>query len=226
MTGVALHEVSVALLAKLMAPALAIALSPIPVVIALVLLVHNDRPRASSIAYLLGRASALTASAIAITGASSLYAGRHEQLPRWTTFVAAAFGAALILLGVRTWRQRNSASTDPGWHRRVGGIRPSAAAAIGLLPPLANPKVIAASVAAGTQITTLTSTAAATAALACYVAVATSTIAAPVLIYLLAGARIDPKLERVRGWIGHRNNETTAATLIVIGIAILIYTLA
>ena len=85
---------------------------------------------------------------------------------------------------------------------------------------------MAASVAAGTQITTLTSTTAAAAALACYVAVATSTIAAPIVIYLLAGSRIDAKLEGLRGWIADRHTEVTAVTLIVIGIAVVIYTLA
>lgn len=221
-----MHEVSIALLAKLMAPALAMALSPIPVVIALVLLVHNDRPRASSIAYFLGRATALTASALAITGISSLYDGAHTHLPRWTDLVLAAIGAALIIAGIRTWRQRDTATANPRWHRQVGGIRPLTSAAIGLLPPLVNPKVVAASVAAGTQITALTSTAGATAALACYVAVATSTIAAPIVIYLLAGSRIDPKLERLRGWIAHRHNVTTAVTLVVIGLAVLICGLA
>lgn len=224
--GVVVHEVSVALLAKLMAPALAIALSPIPVVIALMLLVHNDRPRASSIAYLLGRTTALTTSAVAITGASSLYAGARGQLPQWVDFLAAAIGIVLILLGIRTWRQHSSATANPRWHRHVGGLRPTASAAIGALPPLVNPKVMAASVAAGTQITTLTSTTAAAAALACYVAVATSTIAAPIVIYLLAGSRIDAKLEGLRGWIADRHTEVTAVTLIVIGIAVVIYTLA
>lgn len=222
-----MHQVSAALLAKLMGPALAMALSPIPVVIAMVILVHNDRPRASSIAYLAGRAAALTASALAVTGASSLIAGAtHRHLPSWTKFVAVAVGAVMIVAGIRTWRRRSASSTDPGWHRHIGGIRPPAAAAIGLLPPLLNPKVLAASAAAGTQITALRSPAATVTALGCYVAVATSTVAAPVLIYLLAGARIDDRLERVRGAIAARQSETTAVTLIAIGAAIIIYGLA
>ncbi|OBK41239.1 hypothetical protein A5658_19135 [Mycobacterium sp. 1245111.1] len=204
------------------------ALSPIPVVIALVILIHNDRPRASSIAYLAGRATALTASALAVTGASSLLAGAtHRHLPSWTKFGAATIGAAMIVAGFRTWRRRRRASTtDPGWHRHLGGIRPPTSAAIGLLPPLLNPKVLAASAAAGTQITALGSPAAIITALGCYVAVATSTVAAPVLIYLLAGARIDHRLERVRGVIAARQHETTAVTLMTIGAAIIIYGLA
>ncbi|MCA2251372.1 GAP family protein [Mycobacterium intracellulare] len=222
-----MHEVSAALLATLMGPALAMALSPIPVVIALVILIHNDQPRASSIAYLAGRATALTASALAVTGASSLLAGAtHTHFPSWTKFIAVAVGAAMIVAGIRTWRRRSASATDPGWHRDLGGIRPPTSAAIGLLPPLLNPKVLAASAAAGTQITALSSPAAIVTALGCYVAVATSTVAAPVLIYLLAGARIDHRLERVRGVIASRQSETTAVTLIGIGAAIIIYGLA
>jgi threonine/homoserine/homoserine lactone efflux protein len=209
------------LLAKLLAPAVAIALSPIPVAIVLILLVHNDRPRTSSIAYLLGRAIALTASVVVMTSTSSLYI--RGRLPGWTDLAAAAIGVGVIAAGLRTWRQRDRAPMDPRWHRHVGGIQPRTSATIGLLPPLVNPKVIAASVAAGTQISAQTSPVAAIAALASYIAVATSTITAPILIYLLAGSRIDSKLERVRSWIALRHNETTALTLIAIGLAILIY---
>lgn len=211
--------------AALMGPALAMAMSPIPVVIALVLLVHNDRPRASSIAYLLGRATALTVSALAGTGASSLFVNASKHLPWWTDLVAVAIGAALIVAGIRSWRHQDGTDADPRWHRQVGGIHPPTAVAIGFFPPLVNPKVLAASTVAGTYIAATTSTVAATAALACYVTVATSTIAAPVLIYLFAGSRIDPRFERLRAWIAIRQNETTAVTLIAIGLAILAYAL-
>jgi hypothetical protein len=221
-----MSESSGLLLAELVAPALAVALSPIPVVLTLVLLIHNDRPRASSIAYLLGRATALTALAVAILGAPGLRDAVHRPLPQWTDWIVVAIGAVFIVLGVRAWRHRGDTGDEPDWQSRIGGIPPPVSAAIGLFPALANPKILAASVAADSRIATLTSTTGTAAALACYVALASSTVAAPIVMYLVIGPRIDPKLEHLRHWIARRQNAVTTATLVIVGVAVLLYGLS
>jgi hypothetical protein len=211
-------------LAGITAPAIAIALSPIPVVIALVLLVHNERPRTASIAYLAARVTALALLPAALLGAPRLGASVHRPPPAWTHWAAVAVALAFIAFGIRMWSRRKVvAASSAALHSKVGGIPPSASAALGLFPPLVNPKVMAASLAADSQIADLPSALGTAAALAWYVAVASSTVAAPVVVYLALGSRIDPKLDHLRRRIQLHSNAVAAVTLIFVGAMILLY---
>lgn len=218
---------SALVLAKLAAPAFVVALSPIPVVVALVLLIHNDRPHSSSLAYVVGRLIALTTLTAAFMRIPRLFDGLRGPAPAWTDWLVVAAGAALVLLGARLWWRRAHATNESGWDGRVGRITPAVAAAIGMFPMLANPKVLAASAAAGTEIAAVRLTVVgAVAAVAFYAAVATSTVAAPVLAYFVVGPRIDPQLERIRRWIQDRRQAMSAMTLVVGGVAVALYGLA
>ncbi len=212
-----------AMLAKLAAPAFVVALSPVPVVVALVLLIHNEKPQSSGIAYLLGRMVSLTALTAAFTRVPWLFDSLKGPTPPWTDWLVVAAGTALVVFGARLARRARSTNAS-GWDGRVGGITPLVAAAMGIFPMLANPKVLAASAAAGTQIATVRLTVVgAAAAIAFYAALASSTVAAPVLAYVFAGPRIDPQLERIRRWIQDRHRAMTALTFVIGGIALVLY---
>jgi len=222
--GVAVFGVSGLVLAKLAAPALVVALSPVPIVVALVLLIHNDRPHSSSVAYVLGRLTGLAALTTAFMRVPRLLDGLKGGVPPWTDWVVVAVGVAVVLLGAHLWWRRATPTDKPGWEGRVGRITPMAAAAVGVFPMLANPKVIAASAAAGSEIATVHLTVVGVvAAVAYYAALANSTIAAPVLAYLIVGPRIDPRLERIRRWIQHRQQAMTAMALVIVGFAVVLY---
>lgn len=211
------------ILTAITAPAIAVALSPIPAVVALVLLIHNQRPRASSVAYLLGRSMALGLLVTASVNFPHLGDSLHKPLPHWTHWVTAAIGVAFIAFGALVWRRHRPSAPTSQWHTQIGGIPPPASAALGLLPALVNPKVIAASVIVGGQIRSLPSAVDAGIAVASYVVAATATVAAPVITYLALGSRIDPKLERLRHGVQRHHIAATATTLVIIGVTILLY---
>ncbi|WP_081389535.1 GAP family protein [Mycobacterium colombiense] len=60
-------------------------------------------------------------------------------------------------------------------------------------------------------------------AVAYYVLLANSTVAAPILAYFVVGPRIDSRLERLRRWIQDRHRAITARTLVIVGIAVVLY---
>ncbi|MGD1256705.1 GAP family protein [Mycobacterium seoulense] len=214
-------------LAKLTAPALVVALSPIPVVVSLVLLVHNDRPYSSSVAYLMGRLVSLTVLATGFMQFPRLFDDLLGPAPAWADWAVMGVGVVLMSFGVWLWWRRAHGRGGPGWEGSVGTITPSAAAAIGMLPMLANPKVLAASAAVGTEIATVRMTAVGSVlAVAYYAALASSTVAAPVLAYLIVGPRIDPQLERIRRWMEHQRRALTAAAVVLIGLAVVLYGLS
>lgn len=224
MESVATFGVSGLMLAKLTAPALAVALSPIPIVVALLLLVHNDRPQSSSVAYLLGRLASLAALTTAFIHVPRLFASLNGGEPRWTDWVVVTIGVALVFVGAWVWWRRATAPDRAGWESRFVRITPAVAAAAGIFPMLANPKVLAASATAGTEIAAVQLTdVGVVAAVAYYVGLATSTVAAPVLAYLVLGPQIDPQLERIRGWIQRRQQAITAVVLVFVGVAVVLY---
>lgn len=212
------------MLTKLAATASVVALSPIPVVLVLVLLVHSERPRSASIAYLSGRMLALTAVTVAFLQAPELVNALVGPSPPWTDWPVFALGVVLIGLGWWIWRRRHQVGGPTRWQSRVGRLTPSVSAVIGILPTMANPKVLAASAAAGVQIGTLDLSAVGTATAVSYYAVlASSTIAAPIAAYLVVGPRIEPQLDRIRSWVHRRQRTVTALALISFGVAALVY---
>ena len=208
--------------------ALVIALSsPIPVVVTLVLLVHNDRPHSSSIAYLSGRVAALAVLATVSMHVPRLLAGLDGPTPAWTTWVLIAAGALLVTLGVRQWRQRGRTDRTPSWEDDVARMGPRASAAVGIFTGLTNAKVLAISAAVGTHVGALHSTILGAVGMVAYYAVlANSTVAAPILAYLIAGPRIDPLLKRVRRWMQIQHRALTATVLVIVGCAMVLYGIA
>ncbi len=210
--------------AHLAAPALAIAFSPLPVGVTLVLLIDNVRPRLSSIAYLLGRSLSVAVLTTGFAHVPRIFDQFLGPAPSWTDWVILAVGVALMAVGAWLWQQRTDVIDCARRKSGISRITPVTCAAIGGFPPLANPKVLAASAVAGAAISTVHLTAIGTAAdITYYTALANLPVAVPVLTYLIVGPRIDPHLEQFRRWIQHHHPQVTAIILIAIGGAIVLY---
>lgn len=211
----------VPLVTEIAVPAFAVALSPVPVVLALVLLVHNSKPRVSSAAYLVGRAAALTLLALTIARFPGLADAARRPLPHWVDWAATISGVACVSLGALLWRHGNPRPSR--WPTEVGGISPFASAALGLLPPFANPKVMAASATAAHYISGQVTAAGKGIAVVGFVILACSTVALPIATHVLLGPRIEPELQDLRRWIHDRQQALRAIALIVIGVALMLY---
>jgi Sap, sulfolipid-1-addressing protein len=211
----------------LSACALVIALSsPIPVMVTVVLLVHNDRPHSSSMAFLSGRVATLAVLATAFMHVPRFLAGLDGPTPVWTTWAIIAAGALLITLGVRQWRQRGRTDRRPSWEDCVARMGPKTSAAAGIFTAL-NTKVLAVSAAVGTHVGALHSTILRAAAMVAYYAVlANSVVAASILAYLIARPRIEPLLQRLREWMQSQHQALTATLLVVFGCAMVLYGIA
>lgn len=211
----------------LTACALVIALSsPVPVVVTLVLLVHNDRPHSSSIGYLSGRVVTLCAITTASMHVPRLLTGLQGPAPAWTSWAIITAGALRVTLGVRQWRQRGRTDRPPSWEDNVARMGPKTSAAAGIFTGL-NAKVLAVSAAVGTHVGALHSTVLGAAGMVAYYAVlANSTVAAPILAYLIAGPRIDPPLKRFRRWMRIQRRALTATVLVIVGCGVTLYGIA
>jgi hypothetical protein len=208
-------------LTKLIPLGLVIALSPITVIPA-VLVLHAPRPRPASLAFLTGWVLGLVGLTGMFVGLSDLLGDLGKARPTWTSWMRVVMGLVLIAFGVFRWLTRHRQTKTPGWMRSFSKLTPVRAELTGMaLAPL-RPEVLVLSAAAGLAIGTGGLTVAgAWIAGAVFVAVSASTVAIPILAFLAAGDRLDDALERLKVWMEQNHAGLTAAVLVLIGLLVL-----
>ena len=207
-------------LTELVPLGLVIALSPLSVIPA-VLMFHTPRPRPTSLAFMVGWFVGLAALTSLFLEVSSLFGGLDKP-PRWASWVRIVVGVALLIFGGYRWATRNRSAHTPGWMRSLGSATPLRAAATAAALTALNPKVLFVSAAAGFDIGTAgLGSSRAWIAVAYFVAVAGSTVAIPVLAYVVSGDRLDEPLRRLKDWMERQHSALVAGILIVIGLLVL-----
>ncbi|QTE28966.1 GAP family protein [Pengzhenrongella sicca] len=200
--------------------ALAIAASPFPVVPA-ILLLFTARPRPTSLAFLGGwfGGIGLVAAVFALL-ADGISTGGDS--PTWLSGVRIVVGAALVAYGVRQWITRGAAGELPGWLRSIDSATPRTALRVALLLSVANPKVVLLAAAAGIDIGAAGRPVAAELALVVvFTAVASISVAVPVLAHAIFGARVLPPLQAAKDWLLRNNAAVMAVVLAVIGLVLI-----
>jgi len=200
--------------------AVGIAASPFPVIPA-ILLLFTVRPRAASLAFLGGWFGGIAAA----TGAFVLLAdivGSSTDPPTWLSWVRLVLGAGLVIYGVTQWMGRKASDELPSWMQSIQDATPASAVRLALLLTLANPKVVLLAAAGGLDIgTTDLSAAGELFTTVAFAVVASVSVAVPVVMFALLGARVLPPLEKARDWLTLNNAAVMAIVITVIGSVLL-----
>lgn len=204
-------------------PALAIALSPFPV-IGVVVVVTGAHGRRTGPAFALGWLLGLgAATALAVL----LLSGAADAASTTATVVDVARvvgGAVLVGLGVRTWLRRDGdgPKEPPAWMASLATASPGGAVRAGLLLGGANPKnLVLASAAVAAVVETGVPGTALGLAVAVFVLLASSTVLAAVAVGLVGGASGAAGLDRTRALMVTHSTALTAAVLVLIGANVL-----
>jgi protein-S-isoprenylcysteine O-methyltransferase Ste14 len=206
-------------LTKLVPLGLVIALSPITVIPA-VLVLHAPRPRPAGLAFLGGWVLGLVALTAAFVGASDLLGGLHQTPPTWASWLRVVLGLALIAFGIYRWLTRHRHTKTPAWLRSFSKLTPVRAGVTGAALGL-RPEVLILCAAAGLAIgTSGMGVAAGWICGAVFVVVSASTVAIPILGYVGAGDRLDDALERLKVWMEENHGAMMAVILVVIGLIV------
>jgi threonine/homoserine/homoserine lactone efflux protein len=209
-----------AVLTELIPLALVVALSPLSIIPA-VLVLHTPRPRPAGMAFLAGWLIGLTVLTVVFLEVSTLL-GDLDKPPSWASWLRIVIGAALIVFGVYRWLTRKRSAHTPAWMQSLGKLTPARAGAAAIALTVVNPKVLFICAAAGLAIGTAgLGTTNAWISLAWYVAVAGSTVAIPILAYAVSGDRLDEPLKRLKDWMERQHAVLVAGILIVIGLLVL-----
>ncbi len=207
-------------LTSLTALALVIAVSPITVIPA-VLVLHAPRARPAGLAFLGGWVLGLIAVTAAFVAGSDLLGGLRASPPAWASWLRVVLGSTLVVFGVYRWLTRNREHPMPGWMRSFTRLTPVRAGLTGAGLVVIRPEVLILSAAAGLAIGSSTlDMAGGFAAAAYFVVLSASTVAAPILAYVGAGERLDDALERLKEWMEQNHAAMMAVILVLIGLMV------
>ena len=207
-----------ALSAELIPLALVVALSPISILPALLLVLYSTRPRSAGLAFAAGWVSGLAVLTVLFGNVPRLLGGSDATSSVWQLRLRLVGGAVLIVSGIWLWLRREKAVRSAHWLDALGKWSPVRTAAMGLAFGVLNPKIIVACAAAGLAISAApVGPAGRSVAVVYFVVIAGSGTLLPVLAHVLAAQRFDRGLERLRAWIQRRQAEISAIALIVIG---------
>jgi threonine/homoserine/homoserine lactone efflux protein len=208
-------------LVELIPLALVVALSPLSIIPA-VLVLHTPRPRPAGLSFLAGWLVGLTVLTLIFIEVSSLAGGLGKKPPGWASWLRIVVGAALIIFGAYRWLTRNKSAHTPKWMQGLSKLTPARAGAAGFALTIVNPKVLFICAAAGLAIGTagLRSSQIWIAEL-WYVLFAGSTVALPILAYAVSGDRLDAPLARLKDWMERQHAVLVAVILVVIGLLVL-----
>jgi hypothetical protein len=208
-------------LTKLIPLGLVIALSPITVIPA-VLVLQAPRPRPASLAFLGGWLVGMAALTAAFVGASDLLGDLHQTPPTWASWLRVVLGLALIVFGVVRWLTRHRPGKTPAWMRSFSKLTPLRAGVTGVVLTVVRLEVLILCAVAGLAIGTGgLGVAAGWISGAVFVAVSSSTVAAPILAYVGSGGRLDDALERLKVWMEENHAAMLAIVLVLIGLLVL-----
>lgn len=197
----------------LLASALAVALSPIPIV-GVILVLGGPSARARGSAFALGWVvglAALSTIVVAVLGS-----GVDDGTEAGIEWFKIAVGIAFLGMAARQWRKRprhGEATATPKWMDSIAEINVPRAAVLGAGLSAANPKNLALTLAASASIAEAGLDRSGTAlAIFVYVALGSITVTGSVLLYLLSPGRAARPLASV----GRFMSENSAVILMVV----------
>lgn len=197
--------------------------SPLPVIIAIVML-FTDRPKVISAVYI----GTWTVGVLLATVIFIFLARFFEQSedPRgWVPWLRVVLGLLLLFMAFKAWRGRND--PPPAWLSSVMQADTRQAFRLGVLLSIANPKELVMALAAGVAIgTSGVGVGAAAVATLVFLAVGAASVILPFVIFIAGGQRALRSLESARGWLQENSVVVAAVVLAFLGLFLILGGLA
>jgi threonine/homoserine/homoserine lactone efflux protein len=214
-----------AVIGDLLPLAVGVAISPVPIIAVILMLLAPRAGRASAgfgVGWLLGIVVVTTVVVLVTGGAGGgTSSGEPSAVVSWIKLL---LGVALVGVGAKQWRERPKPGDEtplPKWMAAIDKITPVRATALGFALSALNPKNLLMCIAAGVTIggAGLAAGGAIT-ALAVFTVIAASTVLVPVLAYALARKRMQHPLDELKTWLQANNTAVMNVLLLVIGVAL------
>jgi hypothetical protein len=203
--------------------AIGIALSPIPI-IAVILMLFSARARQNGPAFLAGWLVGVAAVVIIVTlvtGAAGASSGGPSTL---ASLLKLALGILLLVLAWLQWKKRPVPGMEPEvpkWMGQVDQMHPTQALILGIVLSAVNPKNLTLGIGAALVIGTAgLDLVQSVIAVLVFVAVASISIAVPVIYYLVGGESAKRTLDGWKSWLSDHNAVVMTVLLLVMGVVL------
>jgi threonine/homoserine/homoserine lactone efflux protein len=204
--------------------AVGVALSPIPIV-AVVLILVTERARANAPAFVAGWLAGLAiVGAIVLAVAGGADANDGGEPAKWASVLELVLGVLLLLFALRRWRRRPTGDepATPKWMAAVDAFSPVKSFGMGVVLAALNPKNLVLAIAAGAAIAqTGIAGGEQAVAYAVFAILGTVGIGIPVVLYVVMGERSRQPLDRLKGWMSTHNAAIMSVLLLVIGVKLI-----
>ena len=210
-------------LGQLLPYAVGVAVSPVPV-IAVILMLLSSHAGGASAGFLLGWGTGIvvvTALFVFLAGVVEPPDGGPSPVVSWIKVV---LGALLLIGGIQQFRARPHRGDEPalpGWMAAIDEVTPGRAAGLGAALSALNPKNLGLCLAAGSTVGSASlGTGGTVAAVAVFTVLAASTVAVPVLAHAAAAERMRKPLDELHAWLVQENTVIMGTLLTVMGAAV------
>lgn len=205
--------------------ALGVAISPIPIIAAILMLL-SPKARVTSVGFLLGWVIGIIVAVTVFTLLSSILPGEGADASKPIQgVIQLILGALLLLLALKQWRGRPKAGEEPvmpKWMQAIDKISFPVAFGLGFLLSAVNPKNLLLAAGAGVDIGSAgLDVGSIVFVIAIFTVIAASTVLVPVVGYLFAAEKLRGPLDALRGWLSNENAVIMAVLLLVIGVSLI-----
>ncbi|MFI5536660.1 GAP family protein [Nocardia sp. NPDC051900] len=206
-----------AVLGDLLPLAVGVAISPIPI-IAAILMILSAHAGGAGRGFALGWVVGILAATTLVALLSGSLGGSADRQPSTAgAWVKIVLGILLLALAVAQWRSRTDTEV-PGWMRAVDRLTVARATGLGILLSAVNPKNLLLCLSAGVIIgSSDTSIGGQVVAVAVFTLLAASSVLAVILGYILAADRLRTPLERLRNRLQANSHLVLAIVLLIMG---------
>jgi threonine/homoserine/homoserine lactone efflux protein len=209
---------------QLLPAAVAVALSPIPIV-AVVLVLDGPRATRSGPAFALGWVAGLTIVSVLVVLIAGAASDPGSDAASGVNWFMAVIGLLFLAMAVQQWKKRpkrGETSETPSWMASINSVSPSRAVLVGAALSGANPKNLALTLTASAAIANAELGGADTAlAVAAFVAVGSITVVGAVAFYVAAPARATRPLATVKQFMADNNATIMMVILVLLGVKLL-----
>jgi len=205
--------------------AIGIAISPIPIIAAILMLL-SPKAKGTSIGFLLGWVAGIVVAVTVFTLLSSVIPdGEPDASKPINGTIQILLGAGLLFLALRQWRSRPKPGEDaalPKWMSAIDTMNAGKGFGLGFLLAAVNPKNLLMGAGAGVTIGSAGLTVGSiVVVIVVFTVIAAASVAIPVIAYLVASKQMTGPLESLRTWLVHNNATVMAVLLVVIGFVLI-----
>jgi threonine/homoserine/homoserine lactone efflux protein len=204
--------------------AVGIAISPIPIIAAILMLL-SPRAKGTSIGFMIGWLAGIVVAIVLSSLLSSLLPPETGGRSPVAGVIKIILGVLLLVLAIKQWRTRPAKGDQaslPKWMSAIDSMSAVKALWLGFLLAAANPKNLLLAIAAGVVVGGAGLTVGQVAVvIMIFVLLAASTVLVPVFGYLIASARLAGPLDKLRQWLVDNNAVIMAVLLLVLGVALI-----